>query len=288
MATPVKIDPEFKDLIAPCTTEELAAIRQSIVDVGLLSPLIVWEETGILLDGHNRYEICLEIKYKPKAKKDWTFISLPDRKAARLWILENQIARRNLNGDQLSILRGEIYSAKKQSAPFQEVLVGQNDLPGDGVAEVLAEQFGVSASTIKRDEQFSHAVAALPAPVKAVVRAGKSPVPRKAIVEGTVFCQKCSRVGPVKNCPQCDGLRAQINVKKRNDRAAKPKSGSMKYDWDKFKTNFGVVARAADAIAKGYEEPKTADSDYRKAYDALEDYLAIISAWKKRLTGEKL
>jgi hypothetical protein len=56
----------------------------------------VWKGTGILLDGHNRLEICsrLEIPYKTVE------IELPDRGATKLWIEENQLGRRNLTTDQ--------------------------------------------------------------------------------------------------------------------------------------------------------------------------------------------
>lgn len=52
----LNIDPEFKDLIPPLTTEELEMLEESIVANGCESPLIVWN--GIIVDGHNRYAIC--------------------------------------------------------------------------------------------------------------------------------------------------------------------------------------------------------------------------------------
>lgn len=288
MALPVKIDAEFKGLIPPCTPEERAAIRQSIVDSGLLSPLVVWEETGILLDGHNRYEICREIKFQPRPKKDWTFISLPDRRAARLWILQNQIARRNLSGDQLSILRGTIYSERKQSEPFQEVLVGQNDQPVQSVAEIVAKEFGVSPSTIQRDEKFSDAVAALPPDVQAVVRAGKSDIPRKDIIAAAPLrCKKCTRLKMTeKDCPQCqllqDEHKAKKNAKNRTDKK-KVKSGSMRFDWAKAESEMGVVVRHSDRVADGYELPKNTGK-HQKAQDLINTYVDFMKEWKKELT----
>lgn len=52
----------------------------------------VWKETGILLDGHNRFAICKKhgIPFKTIAK------SFADRTAAEVWMLENQLARRNV------------------------------------------------------------------------------------------------------------------------------------------------------------------------------------------------
>lgn len=52
----LKIDNEFKSLIPPLTVEEYAGLEKSILDEGCRDALIVWD--GILVDGHNRYEIC--------------------------------------------------------------------------------------------------------------------------------------------------------------------------------------------------------------------------------------
>ena len=47
---------------------------------------------GILLDGHNRFAICTKhgLPYKT------IDIQLPDRNAAKVWIIDNQLNRRNL------------------------------------------------------------------------------------------------------------------------------------------------------------------------------------------------
>jgi DNA-binding transcriptional regulator/RsmH inhibitor MraZ len=52
----LRIDPEFKSLIPPLATEEYAGLEESILAEGCRDALILWD--GILIDGHNRYEIC--------------------------------------------------------------------------------------------------------------------------------------------------------------------------------------------------------------------------------------
>ena len=49
-----KIDNEFRDLIPALRPEELEGLEQSIKEDGCRDPLIIWEEEGILVDGHNR------------------------------------------------------------------------------------------------------------------------------------------------------------------------------------------------------------------------------------------
>ena len=72
----------------------------------------------------------------------------------------NQLGRRNLTGDQASILRGRRYNRTKQSHGGQLPKGrGQNDpslLPK--TAETLGKQHGVSSSTIKRDGKMAQAL----------------------------------------------------------------------------------------------------------------------------------
>lgn len=101
----VVIDLEFRQLIPPLTDEELAGLKEGILRDGCLDPLIVWREQGLLLDGHNRKEIC------DRYGVDYTTreISLPNRDAAQRWIIEHQFGRRNLTPYQ----RAELVLALK-------------------------------------------------------------------------------------------------------------------------------------------------------------------------------
>lgn len=88
----VRIDPEFRSLIPPLTAEERAGLEEDIKRDGCRDRLIVWQEEGILLDGHNRFDICTSngIPYEV------TLESFASRDDAQLWMLRNQLHRRNL------------------------------------------------------------------------------------------------------------------------------------------------------------------------------------------------
>ncbi len=58
MAKKPKVDARFQSLFPPLSPHELARLRQSLVEEGCREPLYVWDECNILLDGHNRLEIC--------------------------------------------------------------------------------------------------------------------------------------------------------------------------------------------------------------------------------------
>lgn len=90
----LKIDPEFKDLIPPLTEDEYSRLEKSILRDGCRDALIEWD--GTLVDGHNRYRICK--KHNIPFNVQSTFFN--DRNEAKLWMMQNQLARRNLNDAQ--------------------------------------------------------------------------------------------------------------------------------------------------------------------------------------------
>lgn len=111
----MKIDREFADLIPPLTEEEYKGLETSILSEGCRDALVVWNDT--LIDGHNRYRICTEhnIAYLTVTKE------FEDRNAAMLWMMNNQLSRRNLNDFQrVEIVRKCENAVKAQAVKRQE------------------------------------------------------------------------------------------------------------------------------------------------------------------------
>jgi len=100
----IVIDPEFKGLIPPLTDDERRDLEASLKADGCISPLVVWYEHNILLDGHNRHELCLQHDIECEVHE----IVLDSREAAKAWIIRNQLGRRNLNESQRSLLATEL------------------------------------------------------------------------------------------------------------------------------------------------------------------------------------
>lgn len=86
----LRIDPEFRALIPPLTPYELRQLEENIQRDGCRDPLVLWN--GILVDGHNRHEICGRLSLPFQTSE----ITLEDRDAAKAWIIRNQFGRRNL------------------------------------------------------------------------------------------------------------------------------------------------------------------------------------------------
>src|SRR5437867_3999385 len=86
----LRIDPEFSALIPPLHAAERCELESSLRREGCRDPLVLWR--GILLDGHNRLEICTRLGLDFKTLG----IELSSRQAAKVWIIRNQFGRRNL------------------------------------------------------------------------------------------------------------------------------------------------------------------------------------------------
>ena len=120
MSTELTIDQDFKALIPPLTACELKNLEDSLITDGCIDPLVVWND--IIIDGHNRYEICRSrnIEFKTHEMK------FKSRDEAILWILRNQLSRRNLNDFQrIEIVRKCEKEVKAQAKKRQGT---RNDL----------------------------------------------------------------------------------------------------------------------------------------------------------------
>ncbi len=149
------IDSEFKGIIEPLTDEEYRLLEANLCEWGCRDPLVVWAEHNILLDGHNRFEICSKYSIPYQIKE----IKLGSRQEAVNWVIDNQLGRRNLTPEQQSYLRGKRYNLEKaQHGGDRKSESRGKSFPLIGTAERLADQYKVSDRTIKNDASFATAV----------------------------------------------------------------------------------------------------------------------------------
>ena len=78
------VDPKLQQILPVLNSEQVEQLTQGLLDAGrCLSPLVVWDEENILLDGHYRWEILQrhsEISYEIER------LSLGSREEAIKWI----------------------------------------------------------------------------------------------------------------------------------------------------------------------------------------------------------
>ena len=84
------IDPEFSTILPELQDGEYAGLERNILADGCLNAICTWN--GIIVDGHQRYRICKEHKIPFKVKE----LSFESREDVMIWIIKNQLARKNL------------------------------------------------------------------------------------------------------------------------------------------------------------------------------------------------
>ena len=101
------IDREFRDLIRPLMTDEYRYLESTLLSEGCMEPITVWK--GIIVDGHNRYEICTRLGI-PFDTRERHF---DNREEAIIWICSRQLGRRNISDETRRYLIGKRYEAEK-------------------------------------------------------------------------------------------------------------------------------------------------------------------------------
>ncbi|MCL2870491.1 MAG: hypothetical protein FWE26_02515 [Coriobacteriia bacterium] len=177
----ILIDDEFKRLLPPLDSESLAALEESLLEYGIRDALVLWKGHGILIDGHNRYEIAMNHGL-PFQVIEMEFDS---REEVIIWIVTNQISRRNLPPLQFSYFVGLHYRADRRirgsqiNAETGEQMSGmrQTDAFFGSTRNRLSEKYGISASTVERSARVSEGVDAI---------AEVSPIAKDEIITGNV------------------------------------------------------------------------------------------------------
>jgi len=159
----VTIDARIRGLLVPLRDDERALLEQSVLAEGIRDPLVVWKRadgTRILLDGHHRYELATQhgLDY---AIVEMTFETEDD---AVLWVLQNQLARRNLTDEQRTLIIGRYYNMLKLAPhrPSTEKEVNFTSFSGhNATSRYVASLHGVSEKTVRNAGEFAEVVDAL-------------------------------------------------------------------------------------------------------------------------------
>ena len=158
----IKVDPEFKALIPPLTPEEFKQLEENCVKDGIRDALITWN--GILIDGHNRFRIAAKHSLHWNEKK----VEFASRDEAKLWIIDNQLGRRNLptidrvtledkkkgilakraEAKKISNLKQNVSSEDKKSCPRQ--LQTRQEKRENSTDYKIAKSAGTSEDTVRK------------------------------------------------------------------------------------------------------------------------------------------
>ena len=158
------IDAELRSLIAPLTPQEFELLKSQIFEQGCLQPLCVWKANDgqrILLDGHNRYQICTEYNLYYNTVN----VRLASRQHAKLWILQHQAGRRNLSDDQRAVVWNEIReqrskiaseegAAKARAAKADSVKITESKRSKRDTRAEVAREANLSESKLRRAQKL--------------------------------------------------------------------------------------------------------------------------------------
>lgn len=166
----ITIQDKFRDLLRPLDAEEFAQLEQGILRDGCQDPLRYYvnaDDQIVLLDGHNRLNICK----KHQVPFDISLIdSLKSEEQALDWLITHQLGRRNLTAEERAYLLGKRYNAAKESYGGSRVktLAETYDEPDQkakaqngplkSTAEKIAQEANCSKNTVKRSGKFAAAV----------------------------------------------------------------------------------------------------------------------------------
>jgi len=178
------VDEEFRCLLPTLDAETYRLLEENIINNGCRDPLVLWE--GKLIDGFHRHAICTkhDIAYNTISKE------FNSREEVLIWIVTNQVSRRNLTPIQLSYCRGMHYIADKKlitnkngNNQYSETgeAGGQIDHQAGSTASRLANYYNISPKTVRRDSNLANAINAIGV---------QSPEARRKVLSGEVKIDK--------------------------------------------------------------------------------------------------
>jgi len=149
----------------PLTEEEYQQLEQNILAKRKCHDAIVlWDNT--IIDGFNRFCICVEHGIEFEVKE----MNFASRDDAKIWIIENQLGRRNLNAAQrieLALCKEEVLreqarakqvQAGRDRAKDEKLLPKRTTLPKEAinVQKILAKEANVSHGTLNNYMQIKN------------------------------------------------------------------------------------------------------------------------------------
>jgi transcriptional regulator with XRE-family HTH domain len=155
----ITINEELRSFIDPLTPVEYAALERSLLADGCRDALVLWRD--VLIDGHNRYDICTKHGIPFRTVNNDKFDSLED---VMLWVIDNNLARRSVSDFQrgmLALRKKEIVAARAaqraaEAPPEQAAQEPADDAadPPWSTREDVAKAARVSANTLSQIERI--------------------------------------------------------------------------------------------------------------------------------------
>lgn len=286
---------ELRDLIPPLQEEEYNQLEKNILAEGCREALLIWQTVAnvldtnstqtsavyILVDGHNRYGICLKHNLNFKIH----LISFDSLKDVRDYMIDNQLGRRNLIPEQASYLRGLRYNTEKQekgkyvrndhkgqNVPYdlvdskavdsgediEETHKGQNVLYGsmskkESTSARLSKQYNVSEKTIKRDAEFAEGLNLLSPELKKNILSGHIKA-KKSDIQQLIQVQK-----PEQPINSLDEISELISVKTSKDFSQIDEDSSVTFTYKNEESRENLLKKVKKSIKNASDSDVTVE-----------------------------
>jgi hypothetical protein len=154
----ITVNEELRKYIDPLTEGERAMLERSLLAEGCRDALVLWGD--MLIDGHNRYEICRKHGIEFKTIQNNSFETIQQ---VMLWMIDNQLSRRSVTDFQrgmLALRKKELLATGNQArqtvesetVPAIATIAAANT--GKVSRKDVAQIAGVSSHTIGQIEKI--------------------------------------------------------------------------------------------------------------------------------------
>lgn len=161
------VDDDLHDLLVfPGDEQRIKMLEGQIIEEGCRDPLVVWQETNIIVDGNTRHDICLRNGI-PFAV---VFMHFDNKSEAMQWAKENQSNRRNMTTPQAIEVAHKIEEQIRAEAKERQIRKPANSVvpnlaqQNEGRSrDKLADMAGVGHTTYQKG---THILDNAPEPIK--------------------------------------------------------------------------------------------------------------------------
>jgi hypothetical protein len=210
----IKINEVLRSYIEPLTESEFTALERSILVEGCRDALVLWED--VLVDGHNRYQICQQHGIPFKVTENTSFRSLDD---VKLWMIDNNLGRRSISDYQRGVLalrKKEIVAARAVELAAQAAAEDAAIAPPEGEAAKSKP----AAMPLTSREDIARAARLSSATIGQIEKIQKTATPElvEAVRSGTISINAAATVASLSEAEQ---VAAVAGGKKELQKAAK-------------------------------------------------------------------
>lgn len=157
---PLRIDPEFRALVAPVWEIERIKREIRIERLGEAASVRVWNDT-VLVD-YDTYSFCCTRNWPMRRSA----IRLDSREEAIIWICRDQLKRADLTVEMTKYLIGKQYLMEKQRRRAEKSAIRKNGCPIESLtentalqtAERIGMEYHISVETVRKYGRYAYRI----------------------------------------------------------------------------------------------------------------------------------